>query len=179
MRIDPPFVACVAVLVASGCAEPPPDPDDGQGGLESQGSSGIEVEDDGFEERLDLGATTGDANAEGGGDCEAELVPTDLVPVSLGFAFDVSASMGNFDEPWYDPALKWEPVVAAMEGFFSDPALTGVEASMTFFPASGAKCETSTYEAPDVPPVLLPTSAFADAMDAPADEPASEPAPAP
>lgn len=167
MRNDPSFVACVAALVASGCAEAPPDPVEGQGGLDSYGSSGIEVEDDGFEERLDLGATTGeDANAEGGGDCEAELVPTDLVPVSLGFAFDVSASMGNFDEPWYDPALKWEPVVSAMKGFFSDQALAGVEASMTFFPASGAKCETSTYATPDVAPALLPTGAFADAMDA-------------
>ena len=166
MRIAWPIVATfLALLVA--CSEPPSDPESGLDGLDSYGSSGIDVPSDDFDERLDLGATTGeDANAEGGQDCEADLVPTGLVPVSLGFAFDVSASMGNFDAPWYDPALKWEPVVAAMKGFFSAPALAGVEASMTFFPAAQAKCETSSYEVPDVAPTALPSTAFGDAMDA-------------
>jgi len=141
--------------------------EEASGAIDVEDSGGIDVPDDDFEERFDLGATTGaDSNAEGGGDCEADLVETALVPVSLGFAFDVSASMGNFNLPWYDPALKWEPVVAAMKDFFATPSLEGVEASMVFFPAASAKCEQSTYAVPDVASTMLPSTAFGEAMDA-------------
>lgn len=156
------------MLVAPACAGGDPDAETPSEGIDSlgatndDGASSIDVD-----ERLDLGAGSGDdARPDGERGCEADLVDTALVPVSLGFAFDVSASMGNFDEPWYDPALKWDPVVAAMQEFFADAALTGVEASMTFFPAAADKCEASSYATPDVATTILPSAAFVDAMHA-------------
>ncbi|XYH95752.1 vWA domain-containing protein [Sorangium sp. So ce1128] len=101
--------------------------------------------------------------------CATETAEADLEPVYLAFAFDVSGSMGMGDEPWYDKSLKWDPVVAATKQFFADPLSQGITASLTFFPSEGdndTKCRTETYATPDVPPTPLPSSAFADAIDA-------------
>jgi hypothetical protein len=80
--------------------------------------------------------------------------------VYLAFAFDASASMGMPPGPgvpaYWDKSLKWDPVKAAAESFFSAPASQGISASLTFFPALGGAdwCSASEYtpvNAPNVP----------------------------
>src|SRR5687768_10563298 len=65
--------------------------------------------------------------------CASASTATELRPVHLAFAFDVSGSMGKGDEAWHDKALKWDPVVLATRTFFEDPTSDGLSASMTFF----------------------------------------------
>lgn len=96
--------------------------------------------------------------------CAAQTATGELRPVYLAFAFDASGSMGELDYPWHDPELKWNPVVAATESFFADPASAGISASMVFFPALSDRCLSSSYVDPDVPMTALPSTAFADAL---------------
>ncbi|MEM9460010.1 MAG: vWA domain-containing protein [Myxococcota bacterium] len=137
-------------------------------GLTAQGSSTTQVGDETSEERLDIPADTEGVGptAEGGNGCVADLVGTELRPVFLGVAFDVSGSMGELDEPWHDPELKWEPVVAATKAFFTDPTSSGLTATMTFFPSEEDRCEDDSYVPPDVAPTMLPSMVFVDAIDA-------------
>jgi hypothetical protein len=91
-----------------------------------------------------------------------------LIPVRLAFVFDVSASMGQLDNPYHDPELKWEPVVASTKAFFADPESAGISASLTFFPIDAdddERCDSASYEKPDVPVTALPSDAFAQAID--------------
>lgn len=98
-------------------------------------------------------------------ECSADLADTMLQPVFMGFAFDVSGSMGKLDEPWHDPSLKWEPVVAATKAFFSDASSVGFQASLAFFPAEDDRCDAESYAPPDVPMTPLPSRVFAEAID--------------
>ena len=94
---------------------------------------------------------------------------TSLEPVHLAFAFDVSGSMGKLDKPYHDPKLKWEPVVAATKGFFTDPASANMFASLVFFPIDedeDLRCSPDSYLKPDVPFTPLPSDAFGSAIDA-------------
>ncbi|WP_437672893.1 vWA domain-containing protein [Sorangium sp. So ce131] len=110
------------------------------------------------------GAGSGD-----GGSCATQSAEADLEPVYLAFAFDVSGSMGMGDLPWYDKTLKWDPVVAATKQFFADPESQGIRASLTFFPSddedNDIKCSVAPYATPAVPMTLLPSPAFAAAID--------------
>lgn len=136
---------------------------DGSGSTTSAGSSHV---DSGV--RLDVrppGAGESEANLEGTGDCSADLAGTMLQPIYLGFAFDVSGSMGKLDYPWHDPALKWEPVVAATKAFFADDTSSGIAASLSFFPAEDDRCDAESYAPPDVAMTPLPSDVFADAID--------------
>jgi hypothetical protein len=101
--------------------------------------------------------------------CASARAATDLQPVHLAFAFDVSGSMGKGDEPWHDKALKWDPVVLATRAFFADAASAGLLASLTFFPEDGdddERCVEDAYEEPDVEMTELPSEAFAEAIEA-------------
>ncbi len=105
----------------------------------------------------------------GGPVCETASSEAVLQPIFLAFAFDVSGSMGKLDKPfwWHDPAKKWDPVVAATTEFFQDVDSAGISASMALFPAaggSGARCDSQTYEDPDVPMTGLPSSEFAETL---------------
>jgi hypothetical protein len=116
---------------------------------------------------LSGGAAPGATGA--GGACAATSTQAQLRPVYLAMAFDVSASMGKLDKPYHDPALKWEPVVAATTTFCADPQSSGIHASMTFFPIDGgtdARCAAGSYGAPDVPMTKLPSGDFATAIQA-------------
>jgi hypothetical protein len=106
---------------------------------------------------------TGEANV-----CKTEQVTAKLEPTRLAFALDVSGSMGAGDYPWHDITLKWDPVVAAIKGFFSDPSSQGIEASLVFFPTEDedTECDADVYETPDVPMTALPSPVFGDAIDA-------------
>lgn len=176
------FAASTALLLASGCGSDD-SPADGEGqGANGQGANGQGADGQGASSSGGTGNTGGSlqlgeggvgANGTqagssnvGGGDCSADFAATELRPVHLAFAFDVSGSMGKLDEPWHDPELKWRPVVAATRAFFEDPASTGVSASLSFFPADDDKCDASTYAAPDVPMTELPSPAFGDAIAA-------------
>ena len=97
--------------------------------------------------------------------CASELRQSELLPVKLAFAFDVSGSMGKGDYPYHDRALKWEPVVAAIRSFTSDTSSTGVFASLTFFPAEDDRCEVDNYTQPEVNFTALPSAAFNDAIE--------------
>jgi len=110
--------------------------------------------------------------------CAAADTPTMLQKVVLAFVFDVSASMGNGQFPYFSRSLKWDPVVAATKAFFEDPNSNGLSASLTFFPnenaaiatgqsmGSGLECVAEDYMAPDVPITALPSAAFSAAIDA-------------
>jgi hypothetical protein len=94
---------------------------------------------------------------------------TALAKVHLAFAFDVSGSMGKLDKPYYDPKLKWEPVVTATKAFFTDPASSNLYASLVFFPIDASeskRCSADSYSVPDVPMTPLPSDAFGAAIDA-------------
>jgi hypothetical protein len=103
------------------------------------------------------------------GVCASATTGVELQPVHLALAFDVSGSMGKGDEPWHDKALKWDPVVAATRAFLEDDASSGLEASLTFFPADGdedERCVVESYTTPDVPFTPLPSNAFGEAIAA-------------
>jgi hypothetical protein len=96
--------------------------------------------------------------------CAAQSAASELRRVYLAFAFDVSGSMGNNPQTF---ALKWQPVVEATKGFFAEPDSASISASLTFFPGpnEGTRCTDSAYLIPDVPQTLLPSPAFAAAID--------------
>jgi hypothetical protein len=111
--------------------------------------------------------------------CAAADTPTMLQKVVLAFVFDVSASMGNGQFPYFSRPLKWDPVVAATKAFFEDPNSNGLSASLTFFPnenaaiatgqtamGMGLECVAEDYMTPDVPITALPSAAFSAAIDA-------------
>ncbi len=122
------------------------------------------------------GAGNGATNGMGGGSvCESAQSDAELQPIYLGFAFDVSGSMGQLDHPnwWHDPTKKWMPVVEATKAFFADEASTNIFASMALFPVQGdkaTKCDAESYSEPVVEMTALPSDEFADALDAYEDE---------
>lgn len=153
-------LACGAIACA---VEDPPASDGGD-------ETGVGLDDTGIGvdggAKLDLAPGGQSQGGDEAGECTADLAGTMLQPVVLGVAFDVSGSMGKLDEPWHDPTLKWEPVVAASKSFFADPTSMGFSATMTFFPHREGKCEADSYGPPDVALTGLPSDVFADAIDA-------------
>lgn len=145
-------------------------PDSGSGMPNDDGSAdsdGSGATMPGFRLDLAAGGSSTAAVSEGLPDdqCTADLAGTELQPVYLAFAFDVSGSMGKLDDPWHDPTLKWEPVVAATKAFFADPSSVGFEASLTFFPAEDDRCDEASYDPPVVPMMALPSPLFGEAID--------------
>jgi hypothetical protein len=154
---------------------------DGQGGADSgTGGNGSDVASDqgtdlGSDLGSDLGGETGGGGEGTGGAggagpvCETASSETELLPVYLAVAFDVSGSMGNMQPPewWYDPKLKWTPVAQAMRAFFADDEAQGISALMGLFPSSEAedRCAAATYEDPEVPMTGLPSTAFDAVLD--------------
>jgi hypothetical protein len=119
---------------------------------------------------LDAAAGSGfkDAGTEDLSVCKTEQASASVLPTRLVFVFDVSGSMGEGDYAWHDKTLKWDPVVAATKGFFTDPSSQGISASMVFFPtdSDATKCVASTYATPNVPMTALPAAVFGTAIDA-------------
>jgi hypothetical protein len=96
--------------------------------------------------------------------CAAQSAASELRHVSLGFLFDVSASMGGNDRTRFE--TKWLPVVAATEGFFAEGEAAALTASLTFFPTADedARCNGAAYVTPNVPETALPSPLFGDAI---------------
>jgi len=69
--------------------------------------------------------------------CVTGLGAADLAPANLVIMYDKSGSMGNPAE-YGDPAKKWNPLLAGMKAFLSDPASSTMDASLQFFPQSGS-----------------------------------------
>lgn len=130
---------------------------------------------------LNVTLTNGASTTGGDQPCAASDTPTKLQGVVLTFVFDVSASMGNGQFPYFSRELKWDPVVAATKAFFEDPTSKGLSATLTFFPnelapiasaammgptSMGAECVAADYATPDVPLTVLPSPAFSTAIDA-------------
>ncbi len=142
--------------------------DQGSGGLSASGGSSY----DGSEDDLSVGAPGGQTgDPDGGSVCEESSAGTELAPLYLAFAFDVSGSMGALDRPywWHDPERKWRPVVEATKAFFEEPDLERMNASMVLFPVDGgsdSRCDSETYETPDVPMTGLPSTAFGAVLSA-------------
>lgn len=135
---------------------------DGTGGS-GQGNGNIKVP---------IGENTGGGTGNGDGDgdspiCETSSEEAELAPVFLAFAFDVSGSMGQYDQPhwWHDMTAKWTPVRQATQAFVEDTSSAGISASLTFFPASSNKCVAATYQTPQVAMTELPTNLFATSFD--------------
>lgn len=164
---------CAFISLAGCSSSNTDDPGIGFGGSAntagSGSSSGGASASSGGASQIHFGGSGNIAGATGsggnGGSCASQNAEAKVEPVYLAFAFDVSGSMGQGDEPWHDRTLKWDPVVAATKGFFTDPASAGLSAALTFFPDSSNKCEDSSYTTPDVPWTGLPSTAFGDALD--------------
>ncbi len=122
----------------------------------------------------DAGTTGGAGGGSGGSDdhCESTERSAELAPIYLAFAFDVSGSMGHMDCPFWnhDATVKWEPVAEAVKGFFEDETSVNINASMRLFPSAEDHCEESSYETPDVEMQALPSTDFAQVLDAYEDE---------
>lgn len=107
-----------------------------------------------------------DINAAAGAPavCASISQSAKLRPVYLAFVFDQSGSMGMLDYPWEDPALKWNPVVAATRAFFESESSAGIFASLTLFPADTESCNPNTYARFDVPMTALPSTALGQVL---------------
>jgi hypothetical protein len=116
----------------------------------------------------DTGDTGSDGQGGAGPVCERASSAAELPPIYLGFAFDVSGSMGKLDRPnwWHDPSLKWAPVVEATTLFFADATAVGISASLTLFPAEDDACDEDSYLQPGVAMTSLPSTEFAAALRA-------------
>lgn len=136
------------------------------------GSSDLDLGSDlGTDSSTDLGSDLGvdgmgtGGNSVGGAGpvCDEASSAAEAAPVFLGFAFDVSGSMGKLDSPnwWHDPVAKWTPIVEATSAFFESPTSAGLQASMALFPAEDDDCDGPTYEEPTVAMTELPSTAFA------------------
>ncbi len=163
----------VATAAAAACNSTPEFPDDGEPTEDGDGDGTGDGDGDGDtigDGDFGIGGQGGQ-NGSGDGDgpvCETASSETELAPIFLAFAFDVSGSMGHYDHPnwWHDPEAKWLPVRQATQAFFEDASSSGISASMGLFPAQTAKCEAETYGAPEVTMKELPSTAFASAFDA-------------
>lgn len=159
-------VGLSAGLLAVGCGDDSgPEDVDGRDGENGSGAgSGIGTGGNGG--LNPVGASAGGSGT--GNVCATESSSAEVQPVYLGFAFDVSGSMGKLDHPnwWHDPAKKWEPVVAATRAFFEDDASEGLQASMALFPASDDLCDATSYDDPDVDMGALPSTEFGAVLDA-------------
>jgi hypothetical protein len=96
------------------------------------------------------------------------------VPVILVFMFDRSGSMGDSIG---NGQTKWTALVPGLETFFADPKSKGISASLQFFMQTD-ECDVDAYAAPLVPITALPSSVFAQAINAvsPAGETPTQPA---
>ncbi len=116
---------------------------------------------------LNVGGNGSSGNGVGGADsCAAATQQAELSPVYLVFLLDESGSMGDGKNG--DRTQKWDPVTAALTGFFADPESTGIMASLSLFPlnkntgkgaadsSKPADCKASAYGMPEVPPRALP-----------------------
>jgi len=138
------------------------------GGTGAQGGSGSVITLGGMG-----GTGTPSDNGGAAGDdstlCATVSTGAELEPVYLVFAFDVSGSMGNEGEAWYDPTLKWDPAVEATRSFLEDKGSVGLSASLTAFPTDddeeSERCKSSKYVEPIVPMTALPSTKFGDALD--------------
>lgn len=153
-------------LSAVGCGDGGGADEDRDGGNGSGADSGVGTGGGGGGLN-GLDPTTGAGGSGNGNVCATESSSAEVQPVYLGFAFDVSGSMGKLDEPnwWHDPAKKWEPVVAATRAFFEDDASDGLQASMALFPADDDACDAESYENPDVAMGALPSTEFGAVLD--------------
>ena len=113
----------------------------------------------------DLGADASFAITSFDLSCASSNQQAALVPVNLVVLLDRSGSMG--DGVNGDPALKWNPVTAALGAFFADPQSAGMNASLSLFPAANDQCNPSVYYFAAVPERALPDGqTFAAAMAA-------------
>ncbi|WP_437767881.1 vWA domain-containing protein [Sorangium sp. So ce281] len=180
----------MVALIGAGCGGTNDGSEGGTGSQSSTGSSGAGAGagagtstststgtgNDDFGNGDDLGSSgnSGSSNASSGGStgageaCATQSSQAGFQQVYLVFAFDVSASMTASDVEWRRKDLKWDPVVAATKQFFVDPASTGFQASLAFFPSSAQTtqaCQAADYSTPDVPMTPLPSPAFGEAID--------------
>jgi len=169
------YVLCVGAcvgLASQACSDDSSGEGDGDAGGNGAGDG-----DGDSGTTLDI-TTSGDSDSDsdsdsengggggGGPVCETVSAAAELPPVYLAFAFDVSGSMGQLDQPrwWHDPESKWQPVVEATSAFFEDSSSQGLSASMALFPALEDQCESDNYANPEVSMTALPSDAFSDAF---------------
>ncbi len=165
-----PFAFLLATLWLLGCSDQADDnggEGNSNGGVPgSSGATSLPPGSGGTTGGIIVPGSSGGTDPGSAGACAAQTAEAQRKPVFLAFAFDVSGSMGKLDYDWHDPALKWQPVVAATQAFFADPNSVGISASLTFFPGEDSICDAETYETPDVPMTILPSGAFAEAITA-------------
>jgi hypothetical protein len=110
-----------------------------------------------------IGSSDGGAPAMGpDGACAATVSAAKIVPVVLVFMFDRSGSMSDSIG---NGQTKWTALVPGLEAFFADPKSKGISASLQFFMQTD-ECNVNAYASPLVPITPLPSSVFAQAIDA-------------
>jgi hypothetical protein len=111
-------------------------------------------------------ASSGSSGSSGIEACANANQQAQLSPVYLVFLLDESGSMGDGEHG--DRKVKWDPVTAALDAFYADPASAGIMASLSLFPLNANKttgaakesipadCSKDDYRDPAVPPRALP-----------------------
>jgi hypothetical protein len=128
-------------------------------------ATNVETSDSTFEESVLSAPPVARDAGQVGASCASASSRGELQELALAFAFDVSGSMGKGDEPYHNRELKWEPVVAATKAFFESDVVSRVRASLVFFPTEDDRCDSETYAEPDVAFQVVPSRAFAEAID--------------
>ncbi|MBL8606081.1 MAG: VWA domain-containing protein [Myxococcales bacterium] len=156
-------VSTLALVAAVGCGSS----DESQFGDGSGGSSGDTAHSgNGNPFGSSSGASGGSSSGTPGSvtpgsACASASAGAVAPPISLVFMVDKSGSMGGAQM-----SLRWTPAVAALNDFFADPASTGVNASLAFFPQTKNECSSASYSTPAVAMTALPSGAFAPALAA-------------
>ena len=92
--------------------------------------------------------------------CASARVESEVTPVTLFLALDVSGSMVSQDAR----AFRWDPITAALNSFADDPASVGLNMALKVFPhqtATGSfdarnQCNPDTYMSSDIQAGPLP-----------------------
>lgn len=167
-------VALLSLGLVAGCGgDVPPSMVDGGGSSSTSGGAGqvgsagtISFAGNGLGSTTNGGSGLGATGSGGVQSCAAANQQAELAPVYLVFLLDESGSMGDGKNG--KRAEKWDPVTAALKGFFADPESAGITASLSLFPlnkntgtgaadqSKPADCAASAYVTPEVPPTALP-----------------------
>jgi hypothetical protein len=133
---------------------------------------------------LDGGAVSDSGLTDAG--CASHTEAAEIQPVHLVILMDRSASMVGADVMQDLQAVKWDPLITALKGFFVDPTSEGLTASMILFPAHVPEpepdpdagpgpggpfpgrdtvCTVEDYSVANVAATALPNPAFGTLLD--------------
>jgi hypothetical protein len=119
---------------------------------------------------ITIGGSGGTGGVVPDAGCASHTEAAKIQPVHLVILMDRSGSMVGADIGEDLQAVKWDPLVTALKGFFTDPTSSGLSASMIMFPAESGfgnttACAVEDYATAGVATTPLPSPAFGAALD--------------